>query len=212
MLTPMVRTAPSLAALADPIEWYLRPAGAATTFTLFPWAGFLTGGAAVGVWLARTRGHAEERRVNVAMAVAGLVMAVGSYGASFLPPLFDGTTFWTSSPAFFFLRLGVLTAVVPFAYALTQLWRASALEEFGKASLFVYWIHVEMVYGILSLPLHRRLPFGWALVAFGLLSLALFGLVRLKSRWIGRGRSPEGRRSGKTVLSDAAPSNALEFE
>ena len=138
-------------------------------------------------------------------------MAVGSYGASFLPPLFDGTTFWTSSPAFFFLRLGVLIAAVPFGYALTQACRAPALEEFGKASLFVYWIHVEMVYGVLSLPLHRRLPFGWALVAFGVFSLLLFGLVRLKGRWIGRGRSPELRRSGKTVLSDNALSSASKF-
>jgi uncharacterized membrane protein len=210
MLTPMVRTAPSLAALADPVEWYLRPAGAATTFTLFPWAGFLTAGAAVGVWLAATRGDAEERRVNAALAVVGLVMGVGSYGASFLPPLFEGTSFWTSSPAFFFFRLGVLIAAVPFGYALTRVWRAPALEEFGKASLFVYWIHVEMVYGILSLPLHRRLPFGGALVAFGLFSLLLFGLVRLKRRWIGRGRSPEARRSGKTVLYDPRHSAALK--
>jgi len=109
------------------------------------------------------------------------------------------------------LRLGVLIAAVPFGYALTQVWRAPALEEFGRASLFVYWIHVEMVYGILSLPLHRRLPFGWALMAFGVFSLALFGLVRLKGRWIGRGRSPELRRSGKTVLSGDVPSSAPKF-
>jgi uncharacterized membrane protein len=210
MLTPIVRTAPSLAGLADPVEWYLRPAGAATTFTLFPWAGFLTAGAAVGVWLARARRDSDERRITAALAVLGFVMGAGSYGASFLPPLFEGTSFWTTSPAFFFLRLGVLIAAVPFGYALTNLWRAPALAEFGRASLFVYWIHVEMVYGILSLPLHRRLPFGGALAAFGLFSLLLFGLVRLKGRWIGRGRSPEARRSGKTVLSEPTPSAALK--
>ena len=204
LLTPLVRASQRLAALPDPIEWYLRPAVGGSTFTLLPWAGFLTAGAAVGVWLARTEAHGE-RRLNVALAVIGLVMAAASYGASFLPPLFDGTSFWTSSPAFFFLRLGLLIAAVPAAYLLTRLWRGAALEDFGRASLFVYWIHVEMVYGVVSLPLHRRLPLGWVVVAFAAFTLALFWLVRLKDRWIGRGRSPEARISDETVISGATP-------
>src|SRR5262245_31756237 len=51
MLTPIVRVTPLLAALPDPIEWYLRPDPGRTTFTLFPWAGFLFAGAAIGLWL-----------------------------------------------------------------------------------------------------------------------------------------------------------------
>ena len=201
LLTPLIRATPLLTPLPDPIEWYLRPGGA-STFTLFPWAGFLTAGAAVGVWLARADPHGE-RRINLALAAIGLVMASASYGASFLPPVFEGSSFWTSSPAFFFLRLGLLVAAVPAAYLLTRFWRGAALEEFGKASLFVYWIHVEMVYGVLSLPIHRRLPFGWAVMAFVVFSFGLFWLVRLKARWSGRGRSPEEPISGKTVLSGA---------
>jgi uncharacterized membrane protein len=204
LLTPLVRASTSLGALPDVIEWYLRPADGANTFALLPWAGFLTAGAAVGVWLARTDAHGE-RRVNVALAVIGLPIAGAAYYASFLPPLFDGTSFWTSSPAFFFLRLGFLIATIPAAYLLTRVWRGAALEEFGRASLFVYWIHVEMVYGVLSLPIHRRLPFGWALIAFVAFTIALFWLVRVKDRWFGRGRSPEARMSGKTVLSEAMP-------
>jgi uncharacterized membrane protein len=204
LLTPLVRATPWLAALPDAIESYLRPATGTSTFTLLPWAGFLTAGAAVSVWLARTDAHGE-RRVNVALAVLGLAMAAASYLASFLPPLFEGTSFWTSSPAFFFFRLGLLIAAVPVAYLLTRVWRGAALEEFGRASLFVYWIHVEMVYGVLSLPIHRRLPFGWALTAFAAFTLGMFWLVRLKDRWIGRGRSPEARISGKTVLSRERP-------
>ena len=204
MLTPLVRATPWLAALPDPIERYLRPAGGGTTFTLLPWAGFLTAGAAVSIWLARTDAQGE-RRLNAALAVIGFGMAAASYGASFLPPLFEGTTFWTSSPAFFFLRLGLLIAAVPAAYLLTRFWRGAALEDFGRASLFVYWIHVEMVYGVLSLPLHRRLSLGWVVVAFIAFTLALFWLVRVKDRWIGRGRSPEARRSDETVLSRAMP-------
>ena len=207
MLTPVVRATPWLAGLPDPIEWYFRPAGASTTFTLLPWAGFLTAGAAVGVWLARTRAPRAERRVNLALAAIGLAMGVGAYGASFMSPLFEGTSFWTSSPAFFFLRLGVLVAAVPAAYTLTTLWRGARLEEFGRASLFVYWIHVEMVYGVLSLPLHRRLPFGWAVGAFAAFSLLLFGLVRVKKRWVEGGRAQKMR-----TYSENTPQKRVEIQ
>ena len=57
----------------------------------------------------------------------------------------------------------------------------SALQEFGRSSLFVYWIHVEMVYGIFSAPIHRRLSARVGDWWDGLLlTLFLFGLVRLK--------------------------------
>jgi hypothetical protein len=39
-----------------------------------------------------------------------------------------------------------------------------------------------MAYGVLSTPLHRRLPLEWAYVAFVLFSLLLFLLVKLKER------------------------------
>jgi uncharacterized membrane protein len=197
LLTPLVRASPALAVLPDVVESYLRPGGTANTFTLFPWSGFLAAGAAVGIWLARTRTPAAERRVNLALAVMGVLLAGGAYWASFFPALFAGTSFWTSSPAFFFLRLGLLVAAVPAAFAITHVWRGVALEEFGKASLFVYWVHVEMVYGVLSLPLHRRLPFGWSLAAFALLTMGLFALVRLKSRWTSGGQPPKLRTNGE---------------
>ena len=47
--------------------------------------------------------------------------------------------------------------------------RWSPLQLLGRSSLFIYWIHVEMVYGIVSTPLHGGLRLRWAwtaLVAF----------------------------------------------
>ena len=56
------------------------------------------------------------------------------------------------------------------------------MQDFGRSSLFVYWIHVEMAYGIFSAPIHRRLPLEWAMVGWALLTLLLFGLVKVKDR------------------------------
>ena len=183
MLTPIVRATPLLAPIPDPIEWYFRPDPGRTTFALFPWAGFLLAGGSVGVWIDQTSDRAHERRVLVWLGVLGIVIALAGYGTSFLPPIYADTSFWTTSPTFFFLRLGLLIAAVPLTYAWT-VWTPgrSPLVEFGMASLFVYWIHVEMAYGAPSLPLHRRLTFAQALIAFAVFSAFLFWLVRTKAR------------------------------
>ena len=195
MLTPIVRATPLLAPLPDPIEWYFRPFAGASTFTLLPWAGFLLAGGAVGFGIDSARTARDERAVNALLAIVGTLLAVGGYAASLLPPIYAQTNFWTSSPTFFFLRLGIVTALVPLAYVLNARrgpsWAPklaerrrlrSAMEDFGRSSLFVYWIHVEMAYGIFSAPIHRRLPFEWAMVGWVLLTLLLFGLVKVKQR------------------------------
>jgi uncharacterized membrane protein len=199
MATPIIRSASWPQPLPDPLEWYLRPFPGSTTFTLFPWAGFLTAGAALGSWLDSRSSSAEARSVAMVTALGALVAAAG-YAASFLPPLYANTNFWTSSPTFFSVRLGLVIASIGLAYLATRLWGGRLLQEFGRASLFVYWIHVEMAYGVLSLPLHRRLPFEAALVALAIFAVLLFGLLRAKDRILRRGRLPESRSSDETRL------------
>jgi uncharacterized membrane protein len=182
MVTPLIRAAAWVAVLPDPLEAYLRPPPNMTTFTLLPWSGFVFAGGAVGVWLDRARNVQEERQVNVGLALVGAAVALGGYAAALLPPIYASTNFWTSSPTFFFVRLGASTALVPLAYAWNGPSSRSWLCELGRSSLFVYWIHVEMAYGVVSDALHRRLPLEQAYLGFILLSALLFGLVRLKSQ------------------------------
>jgi hypothetical protein len=74
-------------------------------------------------------------------------------------------------------------AAIPVAYAVRRAWPGrSRIEELGVSSLFVYWIHVEMVYGLLSLPIHRRLPLELSLLGAAALAVGLFWLVKLKNR------------------------------
>jgi uncharacterized membrane protein len=197
MLTPIVRATPVLSVLPDPIEWYLRPIPGRGTFTLFPWGGFLLAGGAVGLWLDAATTPSTERRVNLLLGVIGAMLAGAGYLASYLPAIYADTNFWTTSPTFFFLRLGVLTRSLPVAYA----WNAFAtgrswLQEFGRASLFVYWIHVEIVYGVLTGPIHKRLTLPEAIVAFALFTAAMFAAAKFKDRvvdWWNTGRlQPSG--------------------
>jgi uncharacterized membrane protein len=186
MLTPPIRATSWLDWLPDPVEAYLRPSPGRSTFTLFPWGGFLFGGVLAGMWIDAVRVLDEARRNAILFAV-GAVVALAAYASAFLPPIYAQTSYWTSSPTFFFVRLGIIAGLIPVAYAWSRTrWgrtEAAPLRAFGVASLFVYWIHVEMVYGVLSTPLHGALTFEQAQLAMALFSLFLFSLVRLKQRW-----------------------------
>jgi uncharacterized membrane protein len=194
MLTPIVRAATWLAWVPDPVEWYLRPFPGRTTFTLLPWAGFLFAGAALGLLFDKV----PDRRIVAALAILGPATALLAYGASYLPAIYAQTNFWTSSPTFFFLRLGVLMAVVPLAYVLSRALPvvSGPLEYFGRASLFVYWIHVEMVYGVMSAPLHKRLSLEGAVLALAVFTVFLFGVAKAKDALVARWRPRAPRHAG----------------
>ena len=195
MATPLVRESAFVGSLPSPVALYIRSAPGKSTFTLFPWAGFLLAGGAIGVWLDGARTPETERRANLALAGIGLLTAVGGYAASFLPAIYPVTSFWSSSPTFFFVRLGVLILSLPVAFAWNALWRGwSPVREFGVASLFVYWIHVEMVYGSPSASIHRTLPFPTVIVAFAAFSVFLFALVKARDAVVPL--LPGGRRGG----------------
>jgi uncharacterized membrane protein len=183
-ITPVLRSAAWLDSAPDPLEWYIRPVAGRTTFTLFPWAGFLMAGALAGELLdaAQTRKH--ERWLHASLALAAFVGIAGGYAASFLPSIYSNAQFWTSSPTFFFIRLGIVIASIPAAWLLGLAWEP--LVTLGRSSLFVYWIHVEMAYGGVSIFLKRRLPWEWSLIGSAVLCVLLYLLVRWKNRFIAR--------------------------
>jgi uncharacterized membrane protein len=192
MATPPARASELVRSLPEFLQWYVQLVPGRSTFTLFPWAGFLLAGAALGIWLDAAATPARERRQLLALAAAGPAIGLAGYGASFLPPLYADATFWTSSPTFFFARLGVLVTALPVAFTwstLTPRW--SPVREMGTASLFVYWVHLDIVYGPPSRRLHGGLTAEQALAAFVIFTILLYGLVRLKGRfWDGRHSGP----------------------
>jgi uncharacterized membrane protein len=189
MLTPLVRATGALDRLPDFVEAYFRPLAGAS-FSLFPWAGFLFAGCAVGLWLDVSRTHDRERSATRTLAAVGAALALGGYAASFLPPIYAQSSFWGSSPTFFFVRLGVVLCLLSIAHAwLGASSGRSRLAELGRSSLFVYWVHVELAYGVISIPLHRNLSIELALLGVILLSLLMYALAQAKTRMIDYGRT-----------------------
>jgi len=198
MVTPIVRDTALLDTWPSPLVSYLRPIPGRATFTLFPWAGFLLAGAAVGLWLDSVRSADGERRVILSLGGIGIALGFGGYLASYLPTIYSHSEYWTSSPTYFFVRLGVLVLALPVALVWSAAWKGwSPLQTFGRSSLFVYWVHVELVYGVISTGLHRALTFESAIVGFVLFTIFMFLLAMAKDRVIARWRGAPTMTSGE---------------
>src|SRR6185436_8191517 len=142
------------------------------------WAGFLFAGSLAGVLLDRVASAREERRVNAVFLVGGGLIVAGAFAAPLVPALSASPPLLPGSPAFFFLRLGVVFALLPLAYAWSALWQGySPVQDLGRWSLFIYWVHVEMVYGVVSSAIHKQLPLPVALTAFVLFTLCMYLLA-----------------------------------
>lgn len=207
LLTPFVRASDWLAIWPDWLEWYLRPPQGRSWFALFPWAGLLIAGTVVGDSLAGTRDDATHRHRLALLGVCGTAVALLSFAGSFLPSIYANTYFWTTSPSYFFLRIGLMTLLLPLAWFRCRRWSVTGFSPFvqlGRTSLFIYWIHVEIVYGIASWPLHRALPLAWAFVAFvaftALMLWASMAKTRITARW---NASRNGRGPAVSVAQEA---------
>ena len=67
----------------------------------------------------------------------------------------------------------------------------AVLERFGRSSLFVYWIHVELVYGYASWLLRRRLPLWGTATAFLAFTAVMFGAIVLRDHLVSAWRRRE---------------------
>lgn len=195
LVAPLVRSAAWVDLLPAPLQWYLRPTPGHTNFTLLPWAAFVTAGLGVGVPVAAARGEADERRVQRVLAVLAVVVTAVAYWASFQPSIYPPgrSTFWGPSPAFFGIRLGIVAALLPLCWSVRRVMPAAfgaGLATLGAASLFVYWVHVELVYGGPAILIQRRLPLELTVPATFVVAWGMARLVPRARRWVA---APAGR-------------------
>ncbi len=197
MVTPIVRASAIVDLWPTWLQWYVRPAGEHTTFTLFPWAGFVFAGAASGVLIAEVREPAAERRLHVRLAGAGALVAAAGFYTATRPSIYRQSSFWTSSPTYFAIRVGLLMLVLAALYALEQLADRRGVElrplaRLGRSSLFVYWIHVELVYGYASWFWWRTLPLWGTFAAYAAFSVLMYAAVVWRDRLVEAWRRRRG--------------------
>jgi uncharacterized membrane protein len=161
-------------------------------FPIFPWAAFAFAGLAVGFILQADWAHKFESSTFFLAGAAGLALIAASRWFDHQPrQLYAVYDYWHTSPNFFIIRVGMLLVILTAAYAWYR-WGAgesgfSPLIQLGQASLLVYWVHLEFVYGRASiLPKHSD---GIRYASVGLLTifLAMLLLAYIRTRLKGRG-------------------------
>lgn len=190
LATPLVWNAPAVLALPAPLRGYLVGGPPLGFFPLFPWAGFTAFGLAVGLVLAGQLAPARDgARIGLLAACGAGLVALG-LGLERLPSPYAHDDFWRTSPSFFWIRGGLLLLVVAFAW----LWERtpwgrwpSPLRQMGKTSLLVYWVHIEIVYGVVfTFWARHALGLAGATLGWILLAAAMLALSRLRTHgWHG---------------------------
>src|SRR5262249_18779953 len=143
--------------LGEPQSWL---------FPIFPWTAFAFFGLATGFLL---RSHWAVRRSGALFAslvLGGLgIFRLGRWLDS-RPQLYRVYDFWHTSPNFLLIRLGLLLVILGAGYAWCRWGLAqrgfSPLIQLGQTSLLVYWVHIEFVYGRLSILPKKAMTIGWA--------------------------------------------------
>ena len=185
LLTPLLWTVWRPRFLPWPIESYINGVHNLGTpqawlFPIFPWAAFAFAGLAVGFLLQAPLAHSRQATTFFSLGVAGLILIELSRWLDAQPrqlyPVYD---YWHTSPDFFLIRLGMLLVILTASYVWCRWGIAqlgfSPLILLGQASLLVYWVHIEFVYGRASI-LPRRVQ-GIRMASIGLLTITLAMLV-----------------------------------
>ena len=173
------------------LEAYIRPNGLGL-FRLFPSVAFIPLGAFVGLILAGQHDDEAERRLHVRLAIAGGAIAILGYG---LGELTVAAWFpWTSVWAWPIWQAGVMTFALWASWALLRAWQSPAADRvwspilvLGRTSLFVYWVHVELAYGVWSVPLHHALPLPIAVLGVVAMTVGMYfaaGWWNRRTAWI----------------------------
>ena len=156
----------------------------------------------MGALIAAAREPRAERRLQALLGVAGAALvALGFYTAG-RPSIYASSSFWTSSPTWFAIRLGILMIALTVIYGVRGRVRRSEratrtgldpLARMGRSSLFIYWIHVELVYGYASWLWRHRLPLWGTAIAFTLFCVLMYRAIGWRDAIVGKWRNRPNR-------------------
>jgi uncharacterized membrane protein len=161
-------------------------------FPVFPWTGFAFAGLAAGFILQSTWAREREAKAFVSLGLAGGVLIEFARWLDAQPrQLYAVNDYWHTSPSFFLVRVGMLLAILTASYAWCRWgaaqWGFSPVILLGQASLLVYWVHIEFVYGRVSILPKHRMGIGGASVGLLVISLAMLALAYVRTKTKGRG-------------------------
>ena len=198
MLTPPLWTTHRPRFLPWPLESYINGVHIfgepqAWLFPLFPWSALAFAGLAAGFVLFTPISSRREWLKMLGFAAAGVAAGALSVAFDASPiRLYAVYDYWHSGPNFLLVRCGILLGIVSLAYFWCR-WGLpryvfSPLAQLGKTSLLVYWVHIELVYGSLSILPKRQCSAVRASLGLATIFVAMLVLSLLRTWWKQRNR------------------------
>jgi uncharacterized membrane protein len=197
LLTPPLWTTWHPDWLPWPIESYINGVHNLRTpqawlFPIFPWTAFAFAGLATGFILQTNWARSREIVTFLTAGIAGLALIAGSRWLDHQPRQFYAVyDYWHTSPNFFLIRVGMLLVILTASYAWCRWgaaqWGFSPLIQLGEASLIVYWVHIEFVYGRASILPKRSESIRMASLGLLTIFLSMVLLAYVRTKLKGRG-------------------------
>jgi len=175
--------------LPRPLTSYLGGERPMSWFPLFPWLAWVLIGVPIGHYWVRAGG--TSRRQAMAFVITAVVGVGMAWAVMWIRRHYPHVIHYPSEmvqqmgPGTFFYRLGTMGPMALAAYLVTRLSgsRFSVMQQLGKTSLLVYWVHVELVYGHMFGRLHHKLSMAQATVGFVLMTAAMLALSVLRTKY-----------------------------
>lgn len=176
--------------IAGPLEGYMRLIEGTGNFMLAPWSAFVLVGAWLGRLLLVNRDATADKAFHLRLGLIGAAILALALVSASLPEITPHSVYWQTSTSFVLLRLGVMSMLLSLAWLWMQRPRAtrwSPMVLFGQTSLFVYWVHVEIVYGFPTYPIRHEFSIARALEAYAVFTLLMLWLA---VKWNQRAQGP----------------------
>lgn len=196
LLTPVLWTTWRPTWLPWPLESYIDGVHNLGTpqaglFPVFPWAAFAFAGLAVGFILQSPGARNRGARAFFSLGLAGVgLIGLARWLDARPRQIYAVYDYWHTSPSFFLIRVGMLLMILTASYAWCR-WGAgqrgfSPFILLGHASLLVYWVHIEFVYGRVSILPKHAMTINGASVGLLVIFLAMLALAYVRTKMKGR--------------------------
>jgi uncharacterized membrane protein len=166
-------------------------------FSIFPWTGWVFAGVALGhFWVRASRDNRTQAWAFAATGAGGAALILIVNTIRKIDPhviRYPSDLVQQMGPGSFFYRLGMNCILAFIAWIVVRFagTRFSLMCQFGRTSLLIYWIHVDLCYGLIAHRLRLYGQLSMLQATMGLLVMVglMLGVSVIKTRWDSRRRA-----------------------
>jgi uncharacterized membrane protein len=145
----------------NPLTYFPAPVAAyvnyhnSSLFPLFPWSAYAFLGTLFSYLYLLVKGTERESRLFMVLFVGGCILLISGFALFYVPWSYSHYVDPArSSPRFFMLRLGFVFMTLSSLWLYERKWKpqSSILSITGQESLFIYGLHLLIVYGSVIVP------------------------------------------------------------